>query len=437
MRLKLTDGDRVCIIGGGPAGSFAALHLLHLGEQKGLSLDVTIFEPRDFSRPGPGGCNRCAGILSSRLLAGLESLGIMLPAKVIQAELQSYAAQFGQDILQLARPGKRHRIVSIYRGGGPRLFSGEQPRSFDGFLLAQAVSRGAKHVPRRVQTVKWIKKRPLLYVAGEQIPADLLVLATGVNSRPPLADSFGYTPPPTGVMAQDEILLPPNWPANQVRVYFDNPPGLIFGAIIPKGRYLNISLLGEGFTRDTVEDFIASQGLGEALNFTANSSLCGCTPRIAIGPAHCFCGDRWVAVGDAAVARLYKDGIGSAFYTAQAAMQTAVLRGVSGHAFRRGYIPYCRQIVGDNRYGRLLFRLWHLTLKLPLLLRVWQSALHVEKQLPPEQQAHVRILWGMFTGDDLYRDLFWLSVHPAALWSFLRGAWRLLKKRKETNGTLM
>ncbi len=32
MRLKLTDGDRVCIIGGGPAGSFAALHLLHFGE---------------------------------------------------------------------------------------------------------------------------------------------------------------------------------------------------------------------------------------------------------------------------------------------------------------------------------------------------------------------------------------------------------------------
>ncbi len=109
-----------------------------------------------------------------------------------------WAGKSGQDVLQLARPGRGHRIVSIYRGGGLRLFSGEQPRSFDGFLLAQAVSRGAKHVPHCVQTVKWIKKRPLLYVAGEQIPANLLVLATGVNSRPPLADSFGYTPPPTG-----------------------------------------------------------------------------------------------------------------------------------------------------------------------------------------------------------------------------------------------
>ena len=67
MDQRLSDGSRVCIVGGGPAGCFAALHLLDQAEKQGLRLEVLIFEPRDFNRPGPSGCNRCAGILSSHL----------------------------------------------------------------------------------------------------------------------------------------------------------------------------------------------------------------------------------------------------------------------------------------------------------------------------------------------------------------------------------
>ena len=89
----------------------------------------------------------------------------------------------------------------------------------------------------------------------------------------------------------------------------------------------------------------------------------------------------------------------------------------------------------DNRYGRLLFRLWRVTLKLPWLLHAWQTALRAESQLPVERQVHVRILWGMFTGDELYRDLFWLSVRPAALWSLLRGGWVLMRQGRLETGS--
>ena len=101
MGTRLVDGDRVCIVGGGPGGSFAALHLLHLANQQNLQLEVLIFEPRDFTKPGPGGCNRCAGILSSRLLNGLDSLGLTIPNEIIQAELHAYALHLDGEVLRI------------------------------------------------------------------------------------------------------------------------------------------------------------------------------------------------------------------------------------------------------------------------------------------------------------------------------------------------
>ena len=97
MSIRLNDGDHVCIIGGGPAGSFAALHLLNKIEQLGLRLEVLIFEPRNFHLPGPGGCNRCAGIISSRLIGDLENLGIQLPSDVVQSEIRGYSIHLNNE----------------------------------------------------------------------------------------------------------------------------------------------------------------------------------------------------------------------------------------------------------------------------------------------------------------------------------------------------
>jgi hypothetical protein len=198
------------------------------------------------------------------------------------------------------------------------------------------------------------------------------------------------------------------------------PPGLTFGALTPKGRYLNISLLGRNLATDAINDFIEAQGLNAQLS-QPSGSLCGCTPRIAIRSARSYYGKRWVAVGDAAVTRLYKDGIGSAFVTSKKAMQAVIKNGISRSAFRKVYAPYCRQIARDNTYGRLLFRLWSLTLRIPTLLNGWVRAIQLEKEWPTEQRVHERILWGMFTGDVPYRELFWYSISPDALRVLWRG----------------
>ncbi|NOZ50005.1 MAG: hypothetical protein GXP37_08180 [Chloroflexi bacterium] len=419
MALKLRTGDHIGIVGGGPAGSFAALHLVAEARRAHIELKIDIFEPRDFTHPGPAGCNRCAGILSSRLLRGLGTLDLELPTDVIQAEIHAYAVHLGTELFRLEQPDPQRRIVSVYRGGGPRLHEAPPCASFDAFLLNQAISRGAGLLRQRVRDIT-MAERPVIHTREGAYAVDLLVMATGVNSHAPLSPAFHYQSPKTAVMAQDEFLLPEHWPHDQVGSFFDDFPGLTFGAIIPKGRYVNVSLLGEGLRLDAIEAFAERHDLTLSLESTSGS-LCGCTPRIAVGMGHDFWGDRWVAVGDAAVTRLYKDGIGSAYHTSGYAMRTAVRHGISHHDFGRGYVPYCRKVQRDNRYGHLLFRMWHLTTLTPFLRRAWGNAIRTESALPFSKKMHVRILWGMLTGDEAYRNLFWLLMTPGSILSLLKG----------------
>ena len=127
-----------------------------------------------------------------------------------------------------------------------------------------------------------------------------------------------------------------------------------------------------------------------------------------------------VAVGDAAVVRLYKDGIGSAYHTAERAMTAALDHGISQAAFARHYAPFCRRMRQDNLYGRALFKLWDLTLHTPRLLKAWLAVVRHESALPPPRRLHQRILWGMFSGEESYRTLFWLAMRPRAVGGLLR-----------------
>lgn len=425
--MRLVDGSRVVIVGGGPAGSFTALHLLRYAAEAGVSLDITILEPRDFNRPGPGGCNKCAGILSPNLVRNLETLDLSIPPQVIQSELVTYILHMDGIELTIQRPDLNSRIFSVYRGGGPRQAGPSPLPSFDGWLLEQARARGANVQRGRVQSIR-PGTQPTVITARQEFPADLVVLATGVNSRAPIDRAWGYHPPRTEIMAQDEVPLPVGYSENAVHIFFDYPPGLIFGGLIPKGRYANISLLGHKTPPDAVNDFLEGHGLMELFPSEV-PGLCGCTPRVAVSMAANFCHDRLAAVGDAAVTRLYKDGIGAAFLTAQALARTAVQRGVARHDFAAGYHPVCRRIDRGNRYGRWLFRLWSIRRRSSILMDAWQRAIQAEANLPPAAHVHTRILWGMFTGSESYQKLFWLSFSRRAvlgLWRSARLNWRNL-----------
>jgi len=413
--LQLRDGSRIAVIGGGPAGSLFAMHALEFARQRDLRIEVVVFEQKDLTARGPVGCNKCAGILSSRLIYNLQTIGLTLPTEVIQARIEAYVLHLGDVAVEVTRPAPGHEILSIYRGGGPRLGDFPPTAGFDAWLLKEAERRGAQIVRERVEEATLLDG-PQVRTRRRQLPCDLVVLASGINSRQIPVTGTSYTPPRTELMAQDELLVPGlQGDSSRVHVYFDRPGGLLFAGLIPKGPYVNISLLGHDLGRDAVGDSLATPEVRRLLR-TASQRLCGCKPSIAVAMARGFYGDRFVAVGDAAVTRLYKDGIGSAFITARQAAYVALEQGISAESFRRHYAPLCRAIDRDNRYGRLLFALWKRTVHSPLLVGAWLCTLVAEQALPLQAQ-HCRLaLWEMFTGDATYQHILCRLLSPVVVW---------------------
>jgi flavin-dependent dehydrogenase len=422
--LRLTANSRVAVIGGGPAGSLFTLYLLKKARSAGLPLSVTLFERKHFGSAGPTGCNMCAGIVSSRVVKGLQELGLTLPPLVIMARLHRYVLHWRQATVAIEQPDPTREIYSVFRGAGPKDGALSSESSFDAFLLSQAKASGATLMPEHVLEVAFPPgELAEVRTAHMQASFDLVVLACGVNTRPPILFGTNYRRPPTITMAQDELRLSRPADPGSVHVYCDEPPGLLFGGLVPKGEYVNVSLLGHGLPGRGLEQFLVA--LRERGVLTGEPEhLCGCRPRVATGPASGYYGDRFVVVGDAAATRLYKDGIGSALHTARCAAHVVLEHGVAVQDFDRYYRPVMRAIARDNRYGYFLFHIWQRAKKHEILSRLVQRLLMVETQLAPAQCVHGPLLWYMFTGDTSYRDIMVGLFSWPSLRNFLLAPWR-------------
>jgi flavin-dependent dehydrogenase len=446
--LHLDPDARVAIVGGGPAGSFCALHLLRFARQASLPLQVTIFERKDFSKRGQTGCNKCAGILATRVPIGLEELGLSIPPHLVMAELEGYTLHVAGQSVEVLRPTAGPKILSVYRGGGPLHADLSPEVSFDAWLLSAARLAGAEVVAGNVRSLRrepGVLREPNGPLGGragwgrsfERAGAgkievateawtrafDLVVLAGGVNARPPAMEGLDYVPPQTATMAQDELALaaPAGRPAfagrSQVQVYTGGQPGLMFGALIPKGDLLNVSLLGRRLAGDAIDAFL-DQPDRRWLADAGAERLCGCHPKINVAQARNAFADRFVAIGDAAATRLYKDGIGSAFATARQAAWTALHDGISARAFAQGYAPVCRAIERDNRVGRLLFSLWDSSQAQSIWGRAIVRALVAEQDLPPGRRRGHQALRDLLTGNDSYIGIARRLLHPVGALTF-------------------
>jgi len=414
---RLTNNSRIAIIGGGPAGSLFALEALSLAAQIQRRIDITIFERKDLGAPGPRGCNMCAGILSRRTVEGLAALDIALPSEIVLGRIRAYQLHGRDHSISIVPPDSTRQVLSVYRGGGPRTSPYAPVAGFDEFLLSQAQARGARIVTERAERVSF-DPAPRVWTARRDEAFDLVVLACGVNATPPVFQNNAYTHPPTETMAQDELLLEPaaGRPSmdSTVHVYFEQPRGLIFGALIPKGRFANVSLLGQHFGRDSINQFLAVPEVAQIVGKNP-PRLCGCRPRAVVGLARGYYADRFVAVGDACVTRLYKDGIGSALATARAAADTALRHGISRAAFAAHYAPVCRAIAHDNRYGRAVFGLVERSKRNRFFMRAWGRALMSEEDEAPSARVLSRTLWSLFTGDANYAEIFRMMFKPSSL----------------------
>ena len=423
--LQLDDGSRVGVIGGGPAGSFFSIFLLDLADRMGVDIQVDIYEPRDYTRPGPAGCNMCGGIISETLVQNLAAEGINLPPTVVQRGIDSYMLHMDVGSVRIETPLQESRIGAVYRGPGPRDLKEIKWGSFDGFLQNLAIEKGANVINQRVDEILWAGDLPQVKIRkGEPHTYDLVTISVGVNtaSRKLFANlDFDYEPPKTTKTFIQEYYLGEEQiqevMGSSMHVFLLDLPRLEFAAIIPKGDYVSVCLLGEDIDKELISNFMSSTEVKNvfppAWDFDARS--CNCSPRINISGARQPYDDRIVFIGDSGVTRLYKDGIGAAYRTAKSAATTAVLQGISAEDFKEYYWPACRKIEIDNMVGQMMFMVTRIIQGQQIARRAVLRMTANEQKKADSKKRMSMVLWDMFTGSAPYKDIFVRTLSPAFL----------------------
>lgn len=419
---SLESGSRVAVVGGGPAGSFFAYFLIEMAERAELDLTVDMYEPRDFSRPAPQGCNMCGGIVSESLVQLLATEGIDLPATVVQRGIDSYVLHTDASRVQVHTPLREMRIGAVHRGGGPRDVTDAKWCSFDGYLLSLAERRGARLVRSRVTDLAWDDARPQVHVKGQPPQTyDLLVGALGVNTGGlKLFEKLGFgyrAPKATKAFIAEYHLgddLVAEYLGSSMHVFLVNLPRLEFAALIPKGEYATLCLLGDAVDAPLVEAFLAHPEVRRCFppGWEEPVMACHCAPHLYLEEAVHPYGDRVVLIGDSSVSRLYKNGIGAAYKTAKACAVTAVFDGVSEKDFAKGYWRACERIIGDNRFGHLVFDAVSVFRVLPFASRAMVNMAVKESTKRAEDRAMSLALWNTFTGSVPYKDIVLHTLHP-------------------------
>lgn len=452
--LQLEPGSTVAIIGGGPAGSFAALHLLQGARERNLPLQVVIFERRrqpESRDPGDSwgsyrGCPQCAGGISPRLHDALAALEIQIPEDVIQCGIAAINVRGNWKTIRLPVPAHR-TMLSVYRGSLPHGQHGTH-QAFDSLLLDRAVERGAKLIGGEVYDARYDERnRPVLHYrlggCEQLLAADFAIFAAGVNQDPnkrssndPAADLFRLLQPRyrgpgvrrTLIFELEALRDSPGGREGELN-YIECSTGsleLEMCSILPKRDFFTVSLIGRSVdeARDhrqllqVVKEFLNLPPIRRALPpGTPLRVRCLCNPGIVVGAARRPCGQRAAAVGDMAVSRLYKDGILSAHHTARALAATVLERGVDARSLSRGYETSVARFRRDNHYARMIFFVYRWFFTSRFFSRVLYQAYSSElKIVPAPRRRFEAIFWAISSGDESYARIARRLRAPAAIW---------------------
>ena len=445
--LKLQPDSRVAVLGGGPAGSFFAYFLLDAATRADLRASVDIYEYRDFTVPGPQGCNMCGGIISESLVQFLATEGISLPPEVVQRGIGSYTLHTDTGSVRIATPLQEKRIGAVHRGPGPRDQKVAVWDSFDGHLQRLAREKGAVVRNERVDAIAWPAGRPALTTRnGETAEYDLLAVAVGVNSTTLKlfeGKELSYRPPESTKTHIREYKLPreeiDEYLGDSMHVFLLNIPRLEFAALIPKGDYVTTCLLGDDIDAELIDQFLGTPEVKKCFppTWQPDQISCKCSPRINVQGAQNPFADRVVFVGDSGVTRLYKDGIGAAYRTAKAAAETAVLHGVSRDDFDRHYAPVCQHIELDNLIGKRVFAMARTAQKYRFARDAIVRMAAAEQGKPAHSRRMSMILWDMFTGSASYREIVQHAAHPRFVTGFARAVGSSLLFRRRRQGAIL
>ena len=434
---------KIVIVGGGPAGSLSAIRLLQEAERSGRDISVIVYESKPFGRHGPAGCNFCAGVITARTVEKLGALGIELPSGVIQRRIESfyYITEGGE--IEITRSNQGN-IFSVFRGGGPRQLQYGPEGSFDGHLLARAEELGAEIRRERVGDIVREGRDSIAVVSGSgREEADLVLGAFGVNSGLPerLRKSMGYAPPPVASVAQTEFEMEEDEIerrfGNRIFAFALRHPRIRFIAVTPKRRFITVTAVGKNVGMTELLEYLDHPKVAPFFKGMDPESVehCSCSPRMPLGFAKGAASDRFLAIGDAFASRYYKNGLGSALFSADTAAGLIVEHGPC-RTTARAYRKAISQRFGlSNRCGSILFRINDITHKSALLSRSTLRYLKRERERLDERKRRLNnIMWSLFAGDRSYCGIMADSLKPGlvfriALWhigSLIAGVGRWL-----------
>lgn len=424
-KLVLQNGSKIGVIGGGPAGSFFTLFALESASKMGLNIEIDIYEIKDFAQTGPIGCNNCGGIVSESLVQMLKADGIILPPDVIRRGIDTYTLHLEQGTTVIDTLLREQRIVSMFRGSGPLGSTVTNQQSFDGYLQELCEKKGAKIYIEKVTDAQNEPDGITLITNKSTRKYDLLIGAVGLNQRTlslfqKIIPSF--IPPKTTKAYISEFLLGPE-PitkhfGNSMHVFLLNLPGIKFGALIPKGKYVTLVLLGSEINKGIVDSFINSEAVlacfpeGTELK---NINPCQCFPSINIKNAKNPYSDRIVLIGDSASSKLYKNGIGAAYITGKAAANTVFKDGISKNDFKKSYQPVCSKLDKDNAVGKVIFYATMIIQKSSFLKKVLFQMVVKEQLKETGNRDMSSLLWDTFTGSAPYANILWRTLNPVLL----------------------
>ncbi len=431
--IELANGSRIAVIGGGPAGSFFSYYALEYARVFGLSIELDIFEAKDFTRVGASGCNQCGGIISESLVQDLATDGLVIPSDIIQRKINTYTMHTEQGASVIHIPSNEHRIASVFRGCGPRGCLDKNVKGFDKYLLGLCHKKGARIIHKKVSQMELTDDGILVgHSKADVTKYDLVVGAVGLNKKS--LNLFknicpAYVKPKVTRTYISEFMMKPadikESFGNSMHVFLLNIPRITFGALIPKENYVTLVLLGQDINKDVVQTFITSNQVRACFpeDFPVERTMpCQCYPFINIRAGDHAYADRVVMIGDSASSKLYKNGIGAAFITGKAAASTVIFEGISESHFKNYYAPICRDMDRDNQVGKLIFHVTKRIQKSPVLKRGILSLIEREQADSHSAFRMSSALWDTFTGSAGYRNILRRFLHPALLGGLLNSA---------------
>ena len=430
-RIFLDDGSRIGVIGGGPAGSFFSYFALDFANRFGIEIGVDIIEQKDFNCAGPAGCNHCGGIVSESLIQILSAEGLVLPSKVIRNGIGSYTLHIEEGTSVIEAPFSEQKIASLYRGIGPKGFSPNGELSFDKYLLELCEAKGACIIQARAEQIERVEKGMIIKTSNhDEKKYDLVVGASGLNKRTlKLFNTIcpSLKVPNTTKCHISEFKLGEKYVekyfGNSMHIFLLNIPNVKFGALIPKGEYVALVLLGKNITSEIVNAFLHSDRVRKCFPKSVDMNqtrVCQCYPAINTGGAKYTYDDRVILIGDSSSSKLFKNGIGGAYVTAKAAATTAVFMGISRSDFHKYYRPVCWEMDMDNRVGKLIFSITGIIQKSGTFKSAMLKVVADEQRKPRHQRPISYVLWDTYTGSASYRSIFLRCLHPGFIISIVR-----------------